>query len=409
MTKLARTTGQMKRVAIILLSGLALASCASVTTPPKGDTARDQRGQSLIQLGDVARQSSDLAGAVKLYRTALTGNPDQVDVLLVLGGTLFQGGDNAEAIESYNKAMTLDPHRVDAHLGLGRVYLAESKPNQARVEFAAALQTDPKNIQAFNGMGVALDMSGQHFDAQQSYRNGLAFAPDNSSLHNNLGLSQAISGDYDKAVVELSHLSLEPGAIPRTRQNLALALGLKGDAQGAARLLRADLDEQTVNRNLRYFAAVRQLTQSSGEWNLPVLAATASLSVPGAVATASPHNPPPDRSIEHASQTSTLPQHVEVASIATAPRNRPADLFIRAPVQAAKSIYVAAGAYSVMDNAKVVEERLKPLGAQISTITRAGRQLYCVQVGPAQDMKAAAKLLSDVHNLGQNDARIVVD
>jgi Flp pilus assembly protein TadD len=412
MARLIGIGGELRQVGLLLIAGLALASCANVTgasVTQRADAARDQGSQSLVRLGDAARQTNDLAGAVKLYRNALIESPDQVDVLLVLGGTLFQGGDHAEAIESYNKVLTLAPQRPDAHLGLGRVYLAEYKPNQARVEFTAALQADPRNVQAFNDQGVALDMLGQHFDAQQSYMKGLAFAPDNTALRNNLGLSLAISGNYDQAVVELSNLSLEPGSIPRNRENLALALGLKGDTQGAAKLLRADLDEQTVSGDLQYFAAVRRLAQSAPEQNPPQnppkIAAPASFAVPAAIIAAA--NPLSDVRTGPAPQTKTLPQRIEMASVA--PQNHPADELARLPVPVAKSIYIETGAYSVMDNATRVADRLKSLGARIFTITRQGRPLYCVQIGPAQDMKDAAKMIGDVRNLGHDDARIVVE
>ena len=403
MTRLTGICSELRRVGLLLMTGLALASCASVTQ--RADAARDQGSQSLVRLGDAARQTNDLAGAVKLYRNALIENPDQVDILLVLGGTLFQGGDHAEAIESYNKVLTLVPQRPDAHLGLGRVYLAEYKPNQARVEFTAALQADPRNVQAFNDQGVALDMLGQHFDAQQSYMKGLAVAPDNVALRNNLGLSLAISGNYDQAVVELSNLSLEPGSIPRNRENLALALGLKGDTQGAAKLLRADLDEQTVSGDLQYFAAVRRLAQSTPQQNPLPVTATAAFAAPAAIVAMA--NPLSDTRNMPAPQAKVLPQRVEVASVA--PRIHPADEPAQLPVPAAKAIYVETGAYSVMDNATRVADRLKSLGARIFTITRQGRPLYCVQIGPAQDMKDAAKIIGDARNLGHDDARIVVE
>ena len=43
------------------------------------------------------------------------------------------------------------------------------------------------------------------------------------------------------------------------RQNLALALGLKGDDAGMARVAHTDLDEAAVAENQRFFATVRRL------------------------------------------------------------------------------------------------------------------------------------------------------
>jgi len=376
MTKSIWIGDRISRAGLLLLTALALASCAGMTGLASSNAALDQSSQSLVQLGDAARQSGDLAAAVQFYRNALTENPNQVDVLLVLGGTLFQGGDYGEAIESYNKVLTIAPQHADAHLGIGRVYLAQHKSNQAQVEFTAALRADPKNIQALNDLGVVFDMLGRHSDAQQSYTNGLELAPDDTALRNNLGLSLALGGDYDKAVVELSRLSLEPDSIPRIRQNLALALGLKGDAKGAERLLRADLDEQSVRDDLRYFAALRRLNRSSSVQKPPTVAAADSSASPVAAIVAAPPNQLPGKRAELAPPTKPLPRPVEVASVAAASQDPPGDEVTRIPVPAATSIYVAAGMYSTMDNAKRMAERLNSLGAKISTISKDGRPLY---------------------------------
>ena len=62
-----------------------------------------------------------------------------------------------------------------------------------------------------------------------------------------------------------------------------------------------------------------------------------------------------------------------------------------------------------MANAKRVADRLKSLGAKISTVTRDGKPLYRVRIGPVQDVDKADKALSDVHGLGHDDVKIVVD
>jgi Flp pilus assembly protein TadD len=104
---------------------------------------------------------------------------------------------------------------------------------------------------------------------------------------------------------------MEPGSTPRIRQNLALALGLKGDDKSAERLLRAaDLDEQSVGGDLRYYAALRQLNQNKAEANAPVASPRLPVSVDASVSAASTLGP--------ASSTST-PAAAEGAAAASAP------------------------------------------------------------------------------------------
>jgi len=161
------------------------------------------------------------------------------------------------------------------------------------------------------------------FRCTTSYRKGLEFAPDNCRAPQQSGPFPGDQRRLRQGRCELSHLSLEPGAIPRTRQNLALALGLKGDTQGAAKLLSADLDQQTVSDDLRYFPPFAGLRKAHRNRARLSPAAAASLTVPGAAVTASPRNSLPDRSIEPASQTIALPQRVEVASVAAARETTP--------------------------------------------------------------------------------------
>lgn len=259
---------RLVRSVLVSTAALVLASCTSSGFPVDQQpgnqksaalSVANQSAQSFADLADAARRSGDLQGAVELYRKSLTRDPKQLDVWLALGDTLLAGGDTQEASEAFNKALGISPQNADAHLGLGRAFMAQRKPNQALVEANAAIAIDPNAFQAYNDTGIALDMLEKHAEAQASYVKGLAIAPDNVALRNNYALSLAITGNYDKAVAELSKLALEPGSSPRIRHNLALALGLKGDDQAAEKLLHADLDEQSVAGDLRYYAALRQL------------------------------------------------------------------------------------------------------------------------------------------------------
>jgi hypothetical protein len=75
-------------------------------------------------------------------------------------------------------------------------------------------------------------------------------------LRNNLGLSLALSGQHAEGIELLRKVVDEPGAKARNRQNLALAYALAGDLVAAERISRLDLDEEAVQNNLSYFAAL---------------------------------------------------------------------------------------------------------------------------------------------------------
>jgi rare lipoprotein A len=79
------------------------------------------------------------------------------------------------------------------------------------------------------------------------------------------------------------------------------------------------------------------------------------------------------------------------------------------PVPAATAIYIQAGAYSSLENANRVVQRLRGAGAQLSTVTREGRPFHRVRIGPFQDVDRADAALAEVIARGHQDAAIVVE
>ncbi len=55
----------------------------------------------------------------------------------------------------------------------------------------------------------------------------------------------------------MTPIALSSNATPRSRQNLALIYGLKGDRAHASSMSRIDLDANTTAANLHFFDLVR--------------------------------------------------------------------------------------------------------------------------------------------------------
>jgi len=76
----------------------------------------------------------------------------------------------------------------------------------------------------------------------------------------------------------------------------------------------------------------------------------------------------------------------------------------------AAQIYVQAGAFSQVDNASRVKDRIASLGAvQVSGVRVNGANLFRVRLGPVPSVEEADRLLAKVMAAGLSDARIVVD
>jgi Flp pilus assembly protein TadD len=253
------------RLAVAVCALLGVVACApnSARTPlePRLAVATDgerEQGRygTLLRLAASARAAGDRAAAVSLYQQAIAHNRSRIDAYVLLGNTLLEMEAFNEAASTFQEALGRDRKNTAAHRGYARAMLGLNRPEVAIIHYQAVLGQVPNDLQAHNGLGVAFDLAGQHDAAQDAYRAGLAIAPDSMLLRNNLGLSLALSGDYEEAIEMLRALADEPGAKARNRQNLALAYGLAGDLAAAERVSRIDLDEESVQNNLSYFAAL---------------------------------------------------------------------------------------------------------------------------------------------------------
>ena len=211
---------------------------------------------TLLRLASSTRASGDPSAAVNIYQQAISLEPDRVDAYVLMGDTLVELKSFDDAAKTYDQALKREPNNVAAHRGYARTMLGLHRPEAAIVHYQAVLQQDPNDVQAHNGLGVAYDLAGQFEPAEAAYRAGLALAPDSMLLRNNLGLSLSLAGRHKEAIELLRTLADEPGAQARNRQNLALAYGLSGDLVAAERVSRLDLDEEAVQNNLAYFAAL---------------------------------------------------------------------------------------------------------------------------------------------------------
>jgi Flp pilus assembly protein TadD len=199
------------------------------------------------------------AAAIAFYRQSLQTNPNQPKVEVSLGLALLQTGAPGEAAGTFREVISRFPQDVGALNGLGVALVQLGQPAAALDPLRKALAIAP-DAHSYRTLGVAENLLGQNAQAEADYSRGLALAPDDPSLNNNLGLSMALSGNFNGAIAVLRRAAAGPNATPQTRQNLALALGLGGRTAEAAQMARADLDEQSVQSNLAYYAVLRGMS-----------------------------------------------------------------------------------------------------------------------------------------------------
>jgi rare lipoprotein A len=120
--------------------------------------------------------------------------------------------------------------------------------------------------------------------------------------------------------------------------------------------------------------------------------------------------PVPGLPVEAPVQTHPLPAPQPSAQAATDTAQQPNGQVTTVPVPAVTHLYVQAGAFSSLPNARRLQTRLGAArGLSISPIDRNGTRLYRVRMGPFDDVGQADAALASVAKLGGTDAKIVVD
>tara|TARA_R110002110_G_scaffold260260_1_gene475861 strand:- start:46609 stop:47460 length:852 start_codon:yes stop_codon:yes gene_type:complete len=252
MTLVERLKQHPARLAIA--GGLLLSACA-----PAAHTDGISGGGSdtMLRIGDAARDAGDISAAIPIYRRAHMLAPLHIDPLLRLADTLSDVDAHREAGNAWKRALEIDPRSFEARLGYGETLAALDQPILALEQFRLAAELG-SSVDLFNGMGVSHDLLGDAAAAQAAYRNGLR-EERSLKLLNNLGLSLALAGDYDEAIAILEEANGFKGANSRHRTNLALAYALSGQADRARAIMATDTDEMSAQRAQAFYTMLASL------------------------------------------------------------------------------------------------------------------------------------------------------
>lgn len=260
--------GNRNAVVSLLAASLLLAGCLSVGSHEAGPraAATDQAGEAnssadLVARARLARSNGELETAVRLFRSALSSGTANGALRIELGEALTDAGDFDQAYEAINASLQeYDVSvREAGYVALGRLFFRLRRPSESAAFFDKALDINARNIRALIGRGVALDLTGRFDQAQASYLAALEVSPGDARAQNNLALSHAFAGNFARAVEIMYPMATAPNASKRLRQNLALIYGLMGNGELAASISRRDLDEETVQNNLRFYEVLRRM------------------------------------------------------------------------------------------------------------------------------------------------------
>jgi Flp pilus assembly protein TadD len=195
---------------------------------------------------DEARRSLEALGV--RYRD----NPNDADAAIAYAHALRATEQRAQAVAVLEQASIRNPRYMPLLGAYGRALAEAGQYQQALATLDRAHQPDNPDWRILNVQGAVLDQMGRHADAQSHYASALKIVPDEPSVLSNLGLSYLLTKDLKNAEITLRRAVAQPNAGPKVRQNLALAVGLRGRFEEAEKIARADLPENEAAANVSY-------------------------------------------------------------------------------------------------------------------------------------------------------------
>ncbi|HEY7231467.1 MAG TPA: tetratricopeptide repeat protein [Pseudolabrys sp.] len=207
---------------------------------------QEEARRSLEALGDRYRQNPNDGSAAIAYAQALRVT-----------------GQRAQAVAVLEQAAIRNPRSMPLLGAYGRALAEAGQYQQALTTLERAHTPENPDWRILNVQGAVLDQMGRHAEAQRHYASALKIMPNEASVLSNLGLSYLLTKDLKNAEETLRRAVAQPNASPRVRQNLALAVGLRGRFDEAEKIASADLPESEAAANIAY---LRQMLAQKGDW-----------------------------------------------------------------------------------------------------------------------------------------------
>jgi len=261
-----------------IAAGLMTSACAqSGINLPDFSLAQPGAGAAPITTGSIASSSLATVGA----EDALAKAPATADSQksLAEARALRDGNQKAKALAVLEAASQSDPTNKVLLRERGLIAADLGRLDEAKDYLRGAIDEANPDWRTHSALGSALAAEGNHGDAQREFARALELSPDNPSVLNNLALSYALDGKHEMAEGMLRQAAERSGNV-KTKQNLALLLGLKGRTDEARQVAATVLPRETAVANAGYLSDLQSgsVKVSRAEKKAPVTTKTAQAS-----------------------------------------------------------------------------------------------------------------------------------
>ena len=162
--------------------------------------------ETFFSEGLQAHRHGLLADAGRLYRQALTLNPQHPQALHLLGVIVATAGDPAEGVQLIRRSLALAPDNPLALYNLGNVLMQQGHSEEALAHYDAALQLKPAYPQALVAQGKALAQSQRLYAALQSLQAALQLQPELADARLQMAHTLGLLRRHDAALALLERM-----------------------------------------------------------------------------------------------------------------------------------------------------------------------------------------------------------
>jgi tetratricopeptide (TPR) repeat protein len=177
----------MASLAILAPAGVAIA--LSITRLPS-HRRRAAHALCAVLVGTLGvltwRQCREYRSTQTLFEATLLRNPQCWMCLVNLGNIAMNAGDAAGAIERLRRALAINPNVAEAQNDLGNALINAGSTAEAAVHFREAVRLSPNYVVARSNLGGALAMLGQVAEAREQFQAALRIMPDYEPARENL-------------------------------------------------------------------------------------------------------------------------------------------------------------------------------------------------------------------------------
>lgn len=245
----------MKKSVFALIIGFSafLSACQNTTA---GSPQLEAQKANLRKIANSEKVEGNTTEASAIENQLINLEANEPESFLAMSKILQKQGRKQESLELLQTGEQLNPNDEKLRLALA-IELIENNQNSEGLAKLKTIKT-LKNKDYYNGLGVANDKLGEHEAAQDAFDEGIAKYPKDDLLKNNLALSLIFTRDYQEAIEILKPLTKKPNAKVKYRHNLALAYGMSGKYEEAAKVLSYDLNKKKVDENIKAYKEMRE-------------------------------------------------------------------------------------------------------------------------------------------------------